>query len=611
MITLRVNGAEHSLDVDPEMPLLWALRDVLGLTGTKYGCGEALCGACTVHLDGRGGARLRDAGVAAPRASAMTTIEGLSPNGDHPLQQAWVELARAAVRLLPGRADHERGGAAGREPEAQRRRHRPVAVRQPLPLRHVHAHPRGRSQAAGRRRERRSERRSSHRPAHVPRGRARAGAVGGLVLGRAPRRPRRAEEAASPKPESASVFVHVGARRDRDHRLPPLRDGPGHPQLAARAARRRARRGHGARARRAGGRDVRYGDQNTDGSSSVRHIYEADARAPAPARARCWWPPPPQRWGVPAARLRRARPPGPRPGDGTHAGVRRAGRRGRAAARAQPARASSCGRTPSCSASAAALPLLDGPAYVTGSALFGADVRLPGMLTAVIARPPVVGGTVAKVRRRRGAGDPGRAARRRACRRRRARRCSSRWGGVAVVADNTWAALRGRAALDIDVGRRRERGVRLGDLPRGAVRRGRRRRARVSRNVGDVERALAKAARVIEAEYHVPHLAHVADGAAGRASPGSTDGALRGLGADAEPAGARRTEVARALGVDEDAGHGPRDVPGRRLRPQVEGGLRRRRRRCSRARWARRCACSGRARTTSGTTTTTRSARSA
>jgi len=90
MIALRVNGVAQSLDADPEMPLLWALRDVLGLTGTKYGCGEALCGACVVHLDGEA---VRACVTPLRRAAgkSVTTIEGLSKNGDHPLQKAWVE----------------------------------------------------------------------------------------------------------------------------------------------------------------------------------------------------------------------------------------------------------------------------------------------------------------------------------------------------------------------------------------------------------------------------------------------------------------------------------------------------------------------------------------
>jgi isoquinoline 1-oxidoreductase alpha subunit len=91
-IRLTVNGSERELEVDPEMPLLWVLRDVLGLTGTKYGCGQALCGACTVHLDGH---VVRSCCTPVRRAEgkAVTTIEGLSPSGDHPLQRAWIELA--------------------------------------------------------------------------------------------------------------------------------------------------------------------------------------------------------------------------------------------------------------------------------------------------------------------------------------------------------------------------------------------------------------------------------------------------------------------------------------------------------------------------------------
>ncbi|WPB82254.1 (2Fe-2S)-binding protein [Archangium violaceum] len=90
-IRVRINGVEKELDVDPEMPLLWALRDVLGLTGTKYGCGQALCGACTVHLDGQ---TVRACVTPIRRADghSVTTIEGLSPDGNHPLQRAWVDL---------------------------------------------------------------------------------------------------------------------------------------------------------------------------------------------------------------------------------------------------------------------------------------------------------------------------------------------------------------------------------------------------------------------------------------------------------------------------------------------------------------------------------------
>jgi len=91
MFQLNVNGRHHTVDVDGNMPLLWVLRDILGLKGTKFGCGVAQCGACTVHLDGRAVRSCAiDVGVAC--LSAITTIEGLSPDGSHPCQKAWVEL---------------------------------------------------------------------------------------------------------------------------------------------------------------------------------------------------------------------------------------------------------------------------------------------------------------------------------------------------------------------------------------------------------------------------------------------------------------------------------------------------------------------------------------
>jgi isoquinoline 1-oxidoreductase alpha subunit len=88
MITLRVNGEQRTVDGDPSIPLLWILRDELHLTGTKYGCGEGLCGACTVHLDGEA---VRSCGVTLGDASgkAVVTIEGLDTKGNHPVQKAW------------------------------------------------------------------------------------------------------------------------------------------------------------------------------------------------------------------------------------------------------------------------------------------------------------------------------------------------------------------------------------------------------------------------------------------------------------------------------------------------------------------------------------------
>jgi isoquinoline 1-oxidoreductase alpha subunit len=90
MVTLMVNGTSRSFDGDPEMPLLWYLRDVLQMTGTKFGCGLALCGACTVHVDGNA-VRACQTPVGSSAGKKITTIEGLDPKGEHPLQVAWRE----------------------------------------------------------------------------------------------------------------------------------------------------------------------------------------------------------------------------------------------------------------------------------------------------------------------------------------------------------------------------------------------------------------------------------------------------------------------------------------------------------------------------------------
>ncbi|WP_432264131.1 (2Fe-2S)-binding protein [Candidatus Filomicrobium marinum] len=91
MTTVTVNGKEMQFDGDPEMPLLWFLRDIAGMTGTKFGCGAALCGACTVHLDGTA-VRSCQTTLADAAGKQVTTIEGLDPEGMHPVQVAWREL---------------------------------------------------------------------------------------------------------------------------------------------------------------------------------------------------------------------------------------------------------------------------------------------------------------------------------------------------------------------------------------------------------------------------------------------------------------------------------------------------------------------------------------
>ena len=91
MFTLKVNGQSQTFDGDSAMPLLWFLRDELGLTGTKFGCGVAACGACTVHVDGEA-ARSCQTPIREVDGKSVTTIEGLDPQGDHPVQKAWRAL---------------------------------------------------------------------------------------------------------------------------------------------------------------------------------------------------------------------------------------------------------------------------------------------------------------------------------------------------------------------------------------------------------------------------------------------------------------------------------------------------------------------------------------
>jgi isoquinoline 1-oxidoreductase alpha subunit len=107
MAKLQVNGKLYNLDVEPEMPLLWALRNEIGLTGTKYGCGIAQCGACTVLVDGKA-ARSCTLPVSAAEGKPITTIEGLAVNGrPHPVQEAWVAEDVALLKQKPNPSDED------------------------------------------------------------------------------------------------------------------------------------------------------------------------------------------------------------------------------------------------------------------------------------------------------------------------------------------------------------------------------------------------------------------------------------------------------------------------------------------------------------------------
>ena len=119
MTSVTVNGRRYTVNLPDDTPLLWALRDELGLTGTKFGCGMALCGACTVHVDGQP-ARACVTPISAVASSKVTTIEAIGARQGRPRRAGGVGRdGRAAVRLLPGRADHVGDGAAQAQPRSR------------------------------------------------------------------------------------------------------------------------------------------------------------------------------------------------------------------------------------------------------------------------------------------------------------------------------------------------------------------------------------------------------------------------------------------------------------------------------------------------------------
>ncbi len=120
MIKLKVNGKDYELDVNPDTPLLWALRESLGLTGTKFGCGKAQCGACTVHIDGKA-VRSCVTTVSSVNGKGVITIEGLAPDLNHVLQQAWIAEDTPQCGYCQTGTDHVR-----RRPAARQSRSRPT-----------------------------------------------------------------------------------------------------------------------------------------------------------------------------------------------------------------------------------------------------------------------------------------------------------------------------------------------------------------------------------------------------------------------------------------------------------------------------------------------------
>jgi isoquinoline 1-oxidoreductase beta subunit len=292
--------------------------------------------------------------------------------------------------------------------------------------------------------------------------------------------------------------------------------------------------------------DKAYGDQNTDGSNSIRGIYEDMRRMGATARTML----------VAAAAARwKARPDECIAKDHfvTHRPTGRAlgfGELALAAGKLKVPADKDIVLRPRAELPhlGKALPLLDAPAYVTGKAIYGADIKVPGMLTAVIARPPVVGGKAVSFDAKRALAVPG------------VRHVIEMphpnppymfqpWGGIAVVADHTWAAMRGRAELEVvwDHGPNASY-----DSERYAEQLGKSvaKPGEIARKVGDAEAALKSAARTIEATYHVPHLPHLP--MEPPVAVARVDGDRCEVWAPTQNPQAAQKEVARALGTAED-----------------------------------------------------------
>ena len=162
-IKLNVNNVATTVDVSPDMPLLWVLRDVLNLKGSKYGCGIGVCGACTVLVGGRA-VRSCMTHVGSVTEPGITTIEGLSADGVHPVQAAWEALDVPQCGYCQAGQIMSAAALLARTPHPTRRGDRYGHERQPLPLRNVYAHPasHSRSSQCGRRRQHQANGRPSH-----------------------------------------------------------------------------------------------------------------------------------------------------------------------------------------------------------------------------------------------------------------------------------------------------------------------------------------------------------------------------------------------------------------------------------------------------------------
>jgi isoquinoline 1-oxidoreductase beta subunit len=484
MIQLTINGKPARFDGDPDMPLLWYLRDELALTGTKFGCGMGLCGACTVHVNG-GQAHHHHRG--AERRGRTSTAESLGG------------LQRAAMRILPERPDH----AGRRHVEVEASSHGPgyrlQHGGQHLPLRDVSANPPGDQDGGGG---------ASMTPTieNVSR-RGFLGQIfsaGALVIA-AP---------LAPKLKAAGNWqpsVYLGIEPDGTVKIVAHRSEMGTgcrtglPMIVADELEADWTRVQVVQALG----DAKYGSQNTDGSCSVRDFYDVLRAAGASARTMLENAAA-TKWGVPAEECH---------GQNhfvVHSKTDRKLAYGELVALASAAAAAEQGsirlKTPDQFRYIGKdIPIVDLKPIVTGKAIFGIDAQMPGMVYAAIERPPVMGAAL------------------KSCDDAAAKQVKGveqvvmldlakpplgfkPLGGAAVIANNSWTALQGRKKLKVewDLG---EHAAYDSAAYKQAMLDTARKPGRVARELGDVDAEFTKGGngvKIVEASYYTPMLAHAA-----------------------------------------------------------------------------------------------------
>ncbi len=470
MVIVTVNGHRRALSIDPDTPLLWVLRDALGLKGSKYGCGVGICGICTVLADGRP-LRACVVPVAEVAEQAITTIEGLAQPPEHPLLGAWIaeqvpqcgycqpgQILTAAALLAsnPDPDDSEIDAAlsgvlcrCGTYPRIRRAVRRAAQTGRKAAPRAVPGH----AVFVG-----------THAQAHTgvalnPWVRVASNDIVTVIIDRS--------EMGQGVVTSLAMLVAEELAVDLDQLQ--IEFAPADPAYY----------------------NAALNEQTTGGSTSVRAAWRPLRQAGAAARERLIQAAA-ETWGVERAECRAERGTVVHPPSGRRLGY------GALAPRAanlpvpkkiilkQPDEFRLLGKP---------VPRLEIPDMVTGRAVYGMDVTVPGMLTATIVRSPDPGGRVVRYDAGQTLAVPG------------VRQVIEIDAGIAVVADDAWAALRGRGALEVTW----DHGP-LADLTSAEIRRRFQRAARragtVARTEGSVARAMKHGDSIIEAVYETPYLAH-------------------------------------------------------------------------------------------------------